>query len=164
MKGHTLVVSRSLVFFAPIALVLGVLVAPTASQAQNTSQVARSGPYTFTLKVLPPESFHGSHAEMTRDSGAKAVAVNGPAHPNYHLVVFIKKNGKPVEDAQVAITYRQSARQHWERLPVARMHVAGKGRETTHYGNNVNVSPGKYEVRVTVAGRRHATFRFTLKQ
>lgn len=138
------------------------LLYPTSSRAQDVNEVARSGPYTFNLKVLPPETFHGAHAEMMHDSGAAAVAVNGAEHPNHHLVVFIKKAGKPVEDAQVAIAYRESGRKHWQELPVARMHVAGKGPETTHYGNNVQLAPGKYEVRVTVARVTSATFHITL--
>lgn len=100
---------------------------------------------------------------MARDSGAMAMAVSGPAHPNHHLVVFIKKNGKPLENAHVTIAYRQSQWAHWKELPVARMHVAGKGPETTHYGNNVDLAPGKYEVRVKAEGNS-ATFRITVDQ
>lgn len=147
-------------FFLLVALALGTLMLPAVSHAQNVSQDARSGPYTFNLKVLPPETFHGPNAAMAHDAGAMAMAVNGPGRPNHHLVVFIKKDGKPVEHAQVKIAYRRG-RGAWKQLPVARMHVAGKGLDTTHYGNNVNLPAGKYEVRVTV-GRQHATFRFTL--
>jgi uncharacterized protein involved in high-affinity Fe2+ transport len=42
------------------------------------------------------------------------------------------------------------------------MHVAGKGTDTTHYGNNLRMEPGSYEARVTVNGSAHARFRFTL--
>jgi len=163
MKTHTPALSRSLSLFAIIALTFGALLLPAESQAQNISEVARSGPYTINLKVLPAESFHGSHAEMAHDGGAMAVAVNGPEHPNHHLVVFVKKDGKPVEDAKVTISYRQSAGEHWKQLPVARMHVAGKGLATTHYGNNADLAPGKYRVRVTVNGQRFATFHITLE-
>lgn len=163
MKTHTAAPTRSLSLFAIIALASGaLLLLPSASRAQNVNQVARSGPYTITLKVLPAESFHGMHAEMMHDSGAPAMAVDSSEHPNHHLVVFVKKDGKPVEDAQVSIAYKQSAWAHWKELPVARMHVMGKGPETTHYGNNVNLEPGKYEVRVIVNGQRFAALRFTL--
>jgi hypothetical protein len=160
MRKHISAVS-SLSLFATVILMLGAFLVPGAVRAQNINQVAKSGRYTFNLKLLPPETFHGAHAEMMHDSGAKAVAVNGSEHPNHHLVVFIKKDGKPVEDAQVNITYRRG-QGAWKELPVARMHVAGKGPETTHYGNNVNLARGKYEVRVTVAGAKYATFHFTL--
>jgi hypothetical protein len=162
MKTHTPALNRSLHLLAIIALTSGALLLSIASRAQNVSEVARSGPYTINLKVLPAESFHGMHAEMMHDSGAPAVAVDGTEHPNHHLVVFVKKDGKPVEDAKVTIAYRQSAWKQWKELPVARMHVAGKGPDTTHYGNNVNLKPGNYEVRVTVNGQRFAAFRITL--
>jgi hypothetical protein len=152
---------RSHVLPAVAALAIAALFFPIASRAQNINEVARTGPYTFNLKVLPPETFHGPNAAMAHDSGAMAMAVNGPGHPNHHLVVFIKKNGKPVENATVTIAYRQSMWKHWKQLPVARMHVKGKGPETTHYGNNVDLPPGKYEVRVKADGNS-ATFRITL--
>jgi hypothetical protein len=155
--------SRSFSLCAIVAFAFcALLLVPTASHAQNINEVARSGPYTVNLKVLPAESFHGAHAEMAHDAGAMAMAVDGPEHPNHHLVVFVKKDGKPVEDAKVGIAYRQSAWKQWKELPVARMHVAGKGVATTHYGNNVSLGPGKYEVRVTVNSQPFATFRITL--
>jgi hypothetical protein len=163
MGKLALVLFRSRVLPTIAALAAATLVFSTASRAQNINQVAQSGPYTFNLKVLPPESFHGPNAAMAHDSGAMAMAENGPEHPNYHLVVFIKKNGKPVENAHVTIAYRQSQWTHWKELPVARMHVAGKGPETTHYGNNVNLAPGKYDVRVK-ADANSATFRITLNK
>lgn len=162
MKTRTDAVPRSFSLFVIIAFAFCALLLPAASRAQNISEVARSGPYTINLKVLPAESFHGMHAEMMHDGGAPAVAVDGPKNPNHHVVVFVKKDGKPVEDAKVTIAYRQSARKQWKELSVARMHVAGKGPDTTHYGNNINLEPGKYEVRVTVNGQRFATFRISL--
>jgi hypothetical protein len=162
MKKLTPVLSRPHVLFAIAVLATATVLLTSSSRAQNVNEVVRSGPYTFNLKVLPPETFHGAHAEMMHDSGAPAMAMNGAEHPNHHLVVFIKKAGKPVEDAQVAMAYRESGQKHWQELPVARMHVAGKGPETTHYGNNVYLAPGKYEVRVTVARVTSATFHITV--
>jgi len=163
MKTHSPAPTRSSLLFSIIAFTCGaLLLIPTASRAQNVNEVARSGPYTINLKVLPAESFHGMHAEMMHDGGAMAMAANGPEHPNHHLVVFVKKDGKAVENAKVTIAYRQSAWKQWKQLPVARMHVAGKGPGTTHYGNNVNLGPGKYEIRVKVNSARFATFRITL--
>jgi uncharacterized protein involved in high-affinity Fe2+ transport len=50
----------------------------------------------------------------------------------------------------------------WIDLPVVRMHVKGMGLDSTHYGNNVNLAPGKYKVRVTVNGETPVTFQFSL--
>jgi hypothetical protein len=47
-------------------------------------------------------------------------------------------------------------------LPVVRMHVAGKERSTTHFGNNLRMEPGRYDVRVTVNGEAPATFDITV--
>jgi len=49
----------------------------------------------------------------------------------------------------------------WWTLPVARMHVRGKGPATTHFGNNVKLMPGSYEVKVSVNGKV-AMFHFSL--
>jgi hypothetical protein len=158
----------SVCFSLTMALVFafGALVAPGAARAQEISQTAMAGPYAITLKVLPAESFTGPQAEMARDGGARADALNGPGHPNHHLVAFVEKSGKPVERATVSIRYRETspAKGRWMRLPVARMHVAGKGLATTHYGNNVKLEPGSYEARVTVNGSAPAAFHFSLSR
>ncbi len=125
-----------------------------------------TGVYSVTLKVMPAESFSGPNAEMIRDAGARPNQLDGPTQPNRHLVAFVKESGKPVKKAMVSISYRELSpkRGDWMSLPVVRMHVAGKGLETTHYGNNVKLEPGKYEARVTVNGSEPATFHFSLAQ
>lgn len=161
-------------FIAALAVAFAALLVPHYALAQNVSQNAMAGKYSVTLKVLPAEAFMGPGAMMVRDSGAKAEAVNGPMHPNHHMVVFIKKDGKPVEHAHVKIWYRMamgkmknmgnmkmSGKNKWMKLPVVRMHVKGKGAATTHFGNNLVLQPGNYEAKVTVNGKT-AMFHFTL--
>lgn len=145
---------------------LGILLIPGAAQAQTISKKAKAGVYAVNLKVLPAESFTGPHAAMVRDAGAEPNTLNGPEHPNHHMVAFVKENGKPVENAMVEIRYRDlSSKMHaWMNLPVVRMHVAGHGLATTHYGNNVRLNAGRYEVQVTVNGNGPATFRFRLSR
>jgi hypothetical protein len=137
-----------------------------AAQAQNVSETGTAGKYSLTLEILPAESFHGPHAEMARDGGAMANMAGGEAGPNHHLVVFVKEDGKPVEQAKVTMSYRQLSPEKgkWISLPVTRMHVAGKGMETTHYGNNVKLAPGSYEARVTVNGEGPATLHFSVER
>jgi hypothetical protein len=149
---------------ASLALVSTVLLAPGPVQAQAISQSATTGGYSLTLKVLPAESFTGPQAEMARDGGAEPNTVNGPTHPNHHMVVFVQKDGKPVEEATVSITYKKVGQQatEWSVLPVARMHVKGKGAETTHFGNNVYLAPGSYEAHVIVDGSAPADFHFEI--
>lgn len=146
-------------------LTLAIVSMPGAVRAQAISRTARVGPYTVTLKVLSAESFRGAKAEMVRDSGAEPHYLNGPGQPNHHMVVFITKAGRPVVDARVSIGYRvdsANAIGAWTTLPVVRMHVAGKGRATTHFGNNLHLGPGSYEVDVTVDGKGPAIFHFKL--
>lgn len=125
------------------------------------SKTQEEGKYTITLKVLPPESFTGPNAEMVWDGGAKPVELSSKPSPNHHLVTFIIKGAEPVEKADVAIQYRKKEG-HWISLPVARMHVSGKGLETTHFGNNVYLAPGDYEVQVSVDKSRPALFHIKL--
>jgi hypothetical protein len=151
--------------FAPAvaaALAFGVGGVATAADPGPISQTQTAGPYTVTLKVLPAESF-GPHGEMTWDAGAKPEQKAGPAHPNHHVVAFVERDGKPVENANVEIAYEPMApNSSWRAVPVARMHVSGKSLATTHYGNNVKLEPGSYQARVTVNGSDAATFEFQI--
>ncbi len=156
---------RSLpLFAAALIFAAGGLFAAGVAHAQVVSKTAMAGAYSVSLKVLPAESFMGPHAAMAHDAGAAPVTLNGPEHPNHHMVVFVKKDGKPVENATVGIVYRELSPHmgKWITLPVARMHVAGKSLATTHYGNNLKIGPGSYEARVTVNGTSTATFHFML--
>lgn len=176
---------------AALAVAFVALLAPHSALAQNVSKTAMAGPYSVTLKVLPAEGFMGANAPMVRDGGAKPETVDGPMHPNHHMVVFIKKDDKPVEHARVKIWYRMAMKKDmdsgmmgnstksdmgnmgkmskkmmakeckWMKLPVVRMHVKGKGLETTHFGNNVMLKPGNYDVKVKVDGKT-AMFHFSL--
>ncbi len=155
---------KTSMFTVTAALAVAAVMLPRDAQAQAISQDAMAGAYSVTLKVLPAESFSGEHAEMTRDGGAEANMVGGPTHPDHHLVAFVSRDGKPVERATVDIRYRRSGPQgaKWMELPVARMHVTGKGPETTHFGNNLKLAPGDYVARVTVNGSSPALFHFTI--
>jgi uncharacterized protein involved in high-affinity Fe2+ transport len=42
------------------------------------------------------------------------------------------------------------------------MHMAGMGAKGTHFGNNLRLSPGNYEVHVTVNGDGPVAFHFAL--
>ena len=125
-----------------------------------------AGNVTITMKVLPAEQFKGTDAEMKWDSGATPDYLQGSSKPNHHLVAFIKKDGQPVDNASVTISYRELSpkKTDWTSLPVAKMHVSGKGSETTHYGNNLWLAKGDYEARITVKGNPPSVFNFTLTQ
>jgi len=146
-----------------VPLVLGCSAVMAAGNENTVTETATTGPYQLTLKVLPAESFTGPDAEMVRDGGADPVDMGGNVAPNHHVVAFVKKDGMPVEDATVTVRYRLAGKSAtWDDLPVVRMHVAGKGLDTTHYGNNVHLNQGSYTVEVSVNGSEPAAFHFTL--
>lgn len=162
--------SVSSLLTSAITIAVVAFLTPAAGHAQNISKTATAGAYTVNLKVLPAETFMGAKAEMAKDAGAAPDVVNAPDKPNHHLVAFVTQDGKPVEDASVTISYRQepsttgstSTAGSWKTLAVVRMHVAGKGLETTHYGNNVHLASGTYDVRVSVNGSAPATFKVSV--
>lgn len=152
---------------ATAALPLAALTAFHPAQAAGTQDAialhGKAGAYALTLRVLPAESFAGPHNAMTWDGGAKPNLLKAKPTPNRHLVVFIKKGGKPVEQAKVTLRYREG-KGAWMPLPVARMHVTGTNLSTTHFGNNVRLGPGRYTVQVSVNGTSAPPFHFTLKR
>ncbi len=153
---------RTMILTAALLLLAGTTLA--GGGKGPVSETATAGPYTVNLKVLPAESFTGEDAEMVRDGGAEPIGLEAPESPNHHLVAFVKEGGLAVENADVTIRYRHlgSEVNAWMDLPVVRMHVAGKGPATTHYGNNVRLEPGSYEARVAVNGGEPVVFHFTL--
>lgn len=162
-------------FLMPVLTAVAVLslVGTTAAVAKaNNNMTQTVNGYTIALEVLPAESFvsvgdakqPANAGEMVNGGGADPMAKDGPRTPNHHIVAFIKKDGKSVEDADVAMSYKKkhgtSSKMTSE--PVTRMWVAGKGRKTTHYGNNVKLDPGEYQVQVVVNQNARATFDVTV--
>jgi hypothetical protein len=145
-----------IVALAAVLAFVGAVAAHEGESSEGIETTAMAGPYSVTLEVLPAESFGGYGAAMTWDGGAQPVKESGKENPNHHLVAFVKRNGKPVTDAKVDIRYRRTSPKEapsWQDLPVARMHVSDKGMSTTHYGNNVELAPGRYSVKVDVNGK-----------
>lgn len=152
-----------------LMLVFGAAFAASSSHKVIVKNLTVDG-YALSLRVLPAEPFvktadakkSENSGKMVDGGGAMVAAKGGPEHPNHHLVVFIKKSGAPVEHAKVKITYQREGSKRVMSLPVVTMWVAGAGRKTTHYGNNVNLKPGRYEVKVTVNGKAKADFHIHL--
>lgn len=157
-----------------VFLALGFSAAAFASSGGPVADITHSaGGYSINLKLLPAEPFvKQSEAKKAANKGAmvfgggdnKPVAVGSDANPNQHLVVFIKKDGKPVQNATVQMTYKKvGSKAKATVLPVTPMWVAGIGKATMHYGNNLHLSPGKYVVHVTVNGKAKTKFKVTEK-
>ena len=146
---------------AATLLAAALLLNLSLARAQNVSETVTAGVYTITLKILPAEAFTGPNATMERESGAQANAMAVPGHQIHHMVVFVTRGGKPVEHATVEIRYRRVGPRMsaWNNLPVVRMNEVGKGPETTHYGNNLTMVSGSYDVSVSVNNAPEANFR-----
>ena len=155
---------KTLILTASVACIASMFLAASAAYSKPVSKTASAGPYTIILKVLSAESFSGPNAKMVRDAGAKPIMLNSTPKPDHHMVVFVKRNGMPVEDARVSIRYQEFKPQTtgWTDLPVTRMYVSGMGAKTTHYGNNLVLGAGSYKVLVSVNGKGPEQFTFTL--
>ena len=143
---------------------------PAIAAPEQGSNIHKVEGYTIILDLFPAEKWTPNGAakpkgEMQSLGGAQPVLIGSKAHPNHHLVVFLKKDGKPVEHAMVQIRYRlQDAPAYgWTNVPVDRMDVSGAGSKTTHYGNNVYLTPGVYAVQVTVNRTVHTDFTLDVK-
>lgn len=159
------------------ALAFALLLAGTGAATAGSKHTKTVHGYTMTLALLPAEQFvskadaHNKQdaGKMVNGPGASPVRPNASAQPNHHLVVFLKKNGKPIEHANVSITYTRMGIKNAKTkvLPVTQMWVAGKGMKSAHFGNNVHLAPGRYRVHVTVNHMNHtakATFRIKVAQ
>ncbi len=155
---------KSILTAVMVAIPLCGLLFVGSLHAQEITRTAKAGPVAVTLKVLPAESFRGPHSKMKWDGGAKPDLLTDTPKPNHHLVVFLARDKRPVERADVTILYRETGKNagNWKLLPVVRMHVAGKSLATTHFGNNVHLAPGNYEVIVIVNHNPPADFHFKL--
>ncbi|MGA8841676.1 MAG: hypothetical protein WCC70_08150 [Candidatus Aquilonibacter sp.] len=128
-----------------------------------------AGPYKLVLQLLPAEPFYTQNQyakEHPSDgmlvvSGATPVAPDDPSHPNHHLIVHVydAASGKAVTNATVTIAY-STASGVQKNLPIVEMQAIGKGPQSTHYGNNLNLPDGTYNVTVTANGNA-ATFTVT---
>ena len=156
--------TRRKIFISLMMVSLGIFFLANVAKAQVVSKTEMAGKVSVTMKVLPAETYEGAGAEMKWDGGASAVLMNSAPKPNHHLVAFLKEGGKPVEKASVKISYRELSpkKSNWTTLPVCRMHVAGQGLETTHFGNNLWLAKGKYEARITVNNNPPVLFSFEL--
>jgi 5-hydroxyisourate hydrolase-like protein (transthyretin family) len=148
------------------AFVTGIAGAAHAADVMHTKTL---GTYRVELYVLPAEPFF-SKADvaaknvkegMEIEGGAAPVAPDADSHPNHHLIVhvFDKKSGKPIADATVKMSFVPLDANGKPggapvEVPVVVMQAVGKGPASTHYGNNVTMPAGRYDVTVTVNNKK----------
>ena len=97
---------------------------------------------------------------MEIEGGAAPVMLDAASHPNHHLIVhvFDKKTGQALTDATVTMKFASMNGKGGPAgapvdVPVVVMQAIGKGPSSTHYGNNVTMPAGRYQVTVTVNGK-----------
>ena len=150
------------------ALMTAIAHAGSASAADVMS-TKRIGSYRVELHVLPAEPFFSRQEVAAKhltegmeiEGGASPVMLDAPSHPNHHLVVhvFDKRTGQALADAAVTMNFvpldrRGSPEGTAVEVPVVVMQAIGKGPPSTHYGNNVTMPAGRYQVNVTVNGKK----------
>lgn len=150
--------------------------AVAAAPATDIIRTKTIGPYRVELHVLPAEPFFSKadvaaknvKAGMEIEGGAAPVAPDADSHPNHHLVVhvFDKKSGKVMTEATVTMSFVSLDAKGKPggtpvEVPVVVMQAIGKGAPSTHYGNNVTMAPGRYDVTVTV-NKQKAIFDVTV--
>jgi hypothetical protein len=146
------------------------------NMAADVVRKAVDGAYSIEVHVSPPQAFFTQAELATEHPMAGMLVVRGstPLAPDAHPLpdhqlavhVFDKDSGKLVPDATVALDYRPvdgtgkptGKRVH---VPVVVMQAVSGGADSTRYGNNVYMTPGHYDVGVTVNGSR-ATVKITI--
>ena len=148
--------------FAAVLSAYGGAVAAHSGGIMQTRTVAA---YRVELHVLSAEPFFSKqdvadkHIKegMEIEGGAAPVPPDAGSHPNHHLVVhvFRRRSGAVVTDARVmmsfvAIDAKGKTTGASTDVPIVVMQAIGGGPASTHYGNNVTMPPGRYNVVVTV--------------
>ncbi|HVC79240.1 MAG TPA: hypothetical protein VNL35_01910 [Chloroflexota bacterium] len=131
------------------------------------------GPYKLTLDIGPLEHMY-TMAQMKKThpktgevmvSGTMTMSgmgMNG-MKPNHHLELHVYNGttGKTITKAMVMITVRDAMGKLLERVPIATMYGIKNGMADFHFGNNVALKAGNYQV-VTQVNKVTATFKVTV--
>jgi hypothetical protein len=146
------------------ALVADMMMMPSAA-----TMTQDAGAFRVVLAVLPAEPFltkaqvaHGASG-MVAVGGASPVDPTAPSHPNHHLIIHVydRTSGRVLRGGYVTMSFTRmngSMSGAPVIVPVVEMEAAGKGPQSTHYGNNVFMRAGSYRVAVSINGSAHAVF------
>lgn len=158
-------VYRNWFLTATLVSTIGVAASAYAADAMWTKTI---GTNRVELHVLPAEPFFSKDEVATKQikdgmevqSGATPVMPDAASHPNHHLVVhvFDNKTQQAITDATVTMNYASLDREGKPagalvEVPVVIMQAIGKGPSSTHYGNNVTMPAGRFQVTVAVNGK-----------
>jgi hypothetical protein len=151
-------------FTAALVTASGIVVSTNAADVMQAKTV---GAYRVELHVLPAEPFFSKEEVAAKrvkegmeiEGGAAPVMLDAASHPNHHLVVhvFDQKRGQALTNAKVTLHFtmlddKGKAVGSSFDVPVVIMQAIGKGASSTHYGNNVTMPAGRYQVTATANG------------
>jgi hypothetical protein len=135
--------------------------------SSRVAMTRAAGPYRIELDLLPAEPF-ATPAQVASGAATEGMVALGRALPvpmmraNHHLVAHVyDASGRALTAAGVRITYQRSGDAP-ATVSIVRMEAVGKGPQSTHYGNNVQLAAGAYQITVTANGHA-ATFHLTAK-
>ncbi len=140
---------------------------PMSTGGQTTKDAGR---FRVVLAVMPAEPFltkaqAGRGASgMLAVGGASPVDPTAPSHPNHHLVIHVydRTDGRVLRGGHVTMSFTRMDQGSMSGapviVPVVEMEAAGKGPQSTHYGNNVFMRAGAYRVAVSINGTAHTVF------
>ena len=149
------------------AVLMAATAVVTSANAADVMATKTLGDYKVELHVLPAEPFFTKDevvAKQVKDGmeiegGAAPIPPDDASKPNHHLVVHVfDKSGKALTDANVTLKFApaKKSRDASVEVPVVVMQAVGQGAASTHYGNNVSMPNGRYQVTVTVNGKSGA--------
>jgi hypothetical protein len=161
-----------------ILLPVAIVIAGTFPvKAENVMKDTTIGHLRVELHVMPAEPFFTPDEAAAKHptdgmlimGGAAPVAPAADSLHYRHLVVhvFKAKTGKAITDAKVGMSFQPlddtgKLSGSSINVPIVVMQAIGKGQESTHYGNNVEMPSGSYAVEVSVNGKK-AHFQIAVK-
>lgn len=126
--------------------------------------------YRLELDIGPPAHMY-SRAMAARlkptsgeimASGHMIMLTKASFWRHLELHVWSKASGKVVKNADVTIKVDDLATGKTETLPISAMYGIRAGLPDWHYGNNVMMPPGQWQVNATINGEK-TTFDVTMK-
>lgn len=116
------------------------------SKAEAAKMKASSGEIMVIGKMV------GGMPGMSAGRSAAMPPMGAMRHLELH--VYAKASGQAVRGADVHITVRNAAGGMAMTVPIAVMYGITEGEKDWHYGNNVDIPPGRYMVDVSVNGEK----------
>ena len=156
----------SIAFQTAFVLAIAFTVSVDAGNAMKTATVDGM---RIELHILSAEPFFTADevktkkvkAGMLKISGAEPLLLEADTYSNRHLVahIFDAKTGKAITTATVSIEFHKLGTKgkpigNSINVPIVIMQAIGKGLESTHYGNNVVMPAGTYQITVVANGKK----------